>query len=159
MSDMTIEQFCDKHKACKAGRTWALKNCTSMQEVWNKIKPDWLIWISTREGVLTDKELRLFAVWSARKVQHLMTDSRSIRALDVAERYAHGHATKSELAVARSAARSAASDSAFDAASDVAWSAAWNAASDSASKWSDARDAQADWLRKNTQPNFKETKP
>ena len=35
-----------------------------------------------------DKEWRLFAVWCARQVQHLMTDIRSINALDVAERFA-----------------------------------------------------------------------
>ena len=33
-----------------------------------------------------DREIRLFAVWCARQVQHLMTDPRSIAALDVAER-------------------------------------------------------------------------
>src|SRR3990167_3858671 len=37
-----------------------------------------------------DKDWRLYAVWCARQVQHLMTDNRSIAALDVAERYAHG---------------------------------------------------------------------
>ena len=54
-----------------------------------------------------DKEIRLFAVWCARQVQHLMKDQRSIDALDVAERYANGEATDTELEVARDAARSA----------------------------------------------------
>jgi len=44
-----------------------------------------------------ESELRLFAVWCARQVQHLMTDERSIKALDVAEAYARGEATKGEL--------------------------------------------------------------
>ena len=65
-----------------------------------------------------DKEWRLFAVWCARQVQHLMTDKRrrSIDALDVAERYANGQATDTELTAAS------------DAASAAAWAAA-NAAS------------------------------
>lgn len=50
------------------------------------------------------REWRLFAVWCARPVQHLMTDPRSIAALDVAERYAHGQATDAELAAAWDAA-------------------------------------------------------
>ena len=58
---------------------------------------------------------RRFAVWSARQVQYLMTDQRSIAALDVAERHANGDATDQELAAAR------------DAAGDAAW-AAWDAA-------------------------------
>jgi hypothetical protein len=51
------------------------------------------------------REWRLFAVWCARQVQHLMTDPRSIAALDVAERYARGEATDEELDAARTDAR------------------------------------------------------
>ena len=62
-----------------------------------------------------DKEKRLFAVWCARQVQHLLTDPRSLVALDVAERFALGAATRTEL------------DAAEDAAWDAAWVAAWPA--------------------------------
>ena len=41
-----------------------------------------------------DREFRLYAVWCARQVQHLMTDPRSTDAVDVAERYANGEATE-----------------------------------------------------------------
>lgn len=51
-----------------------------------------------------DKELRLYAVWCARQVQHLMTDRRSTQALDVAEAYANGQATDEQLSAARVAA-------------------------------------------------------
>ena len=47
-----------------------------------------------------DREIRLYAVWCARQVQHLMTDPRSLRALDVAEAHAYGNATDEELAAA-----------------------------------------------------------
>ena len=69
-----------------------------------------------------DREARLYAVWCARQVQHLMADPRSLAALDVAEGYANGLATKDELAAAR--------DAAGDAARDAAWAAAWAAAGD-----------------------------
>ena len=68
-----------------------------------------------------DREIRLYAVWCARQVQHLMTDPRSLAALDVAERYAHALATDEELTVAWTAA--------WDAAWDAAWTAAWGAQS------------------------------
>ena len=55
---------------------------------------------------------RRYAVWCARQVQHLMTDRRSLDALDVAERHAAGDATDQELSAARAAA----------------WDAAWDAA-------------------------------
>ena len=54
-----------------------------------------------------DREIRLFAVWCARQVQHLMTDKRSLDALDVAERYANGEATQDELVAAKADARAA----------------------------------------------------
>jgi len=52
-----------------------------------------------------DQTWRLLAVRYAREVQHLMTDPRSLAALDVVERYAHGEATNEELAAARAARR------------------------------------------------------
>jgi hypothetical protein len=172
---LTIEQFCDRHKACKEGREWALSNCKDMGKVWQTAKHEWLIWIATRQGVLTDKELRLFAVWCARQVQHLMADQRSIDALDVAERYANGFATDDELAAAKSAAYAVAAAPAANAARDAA-DAARDAARDAADAAADAayaaRDAahavaaawgaalyaakeqQAAWLREKCKPNF-----
>jgi hypothetical protein len=44
--------------------------------------------------------IRLYTVWCARQVQHLMRDPRSIAALDVAERFANGKASEEELETA-----------------------------------------------------------
>ena len=93
------------------------------------------------------KEWRLFAVWCARQVEHLLTDQRSLEALNIAERHAHGLATDEELAAASdaawAAASDAASDAAVDAASAIASDAAWTAAMDAA--WAAARaDASED---------------
>ena len=129
MSDMTIQEFCNRHRACSEGREWALENCRTMADVWATAKPDWLLWVATRPGVLTDRELRRFAVWSARRVEHLMADPRSLAALDVAERYTTGEATEEDLAAARSAARAAgAAEAAARSAGRSAEAAAWAAA-------------------------------
>jgi hypothetical protein len=88
-----------------------------------------------------DREKRLYAVWCARQVQHLLTDPRSMAALDVAERHANGLASDDELD-----ARAAAGDAAWDAAGDAAGDAAWDAAGDAA--WDAAMDAQAAELRR-----------
>ena len=89
------------------------------------------------------REWRLFAVWCARHVEHLMDDPRSVVACNVAERFAHGMATQGELDVARSAASSAVWDAAWDAACSAARDAAMDAASSAASSaaWGAARDA------------------
>ena len=52
-----------------------------------------------------ERDIRLYAVWCARQVQHLMVDARSIAALDVAERCANGGASSQELRTAMRAAR------------------------------------------------------
>jgi hypothetical protein len=112
-----------------------------------------------------EKDMRLFAVFCGRQVQHLMTDEQSINAIDVAERFANGEATESELAAvwdaawaaARAAAREAereaareaereAARAARDAAWDAAWAAAWAAAWDAA--WDAARAAQAEIIKR-----------
>ena len=87
-----------------------------------------------------DREIRLYAVWCARQVQHLMTDSRSIAALDVAERFANRLATTDQLSIARDSALDAARDAAL-----AAWDAAMDAARDAA--LDAARDAQEKQLR------------
>jgi hypothetical protein len=68
-----------------------------------------------------EKEKRLLAVAFAREVQHLMTDPRSIAALDVAERFANGEATQEDFNDAADAADAA---RAADAAAYAAWAAA-----------------------------------
>jgi hypothetical protein len=94
-----------------------------------------------------DRKWRLFSVWCARKVQHLMTDPRSVMAIDIAEKYALGEATDKELAAAGTAAGAAAwavagtaagaAGTAAGAARDAAWAAAGA-----------ARDAQKTELRR-----------
>ena len=74
-----------------------------------------------------DREIRLYAVWCARQVQHLMKDKRSLDALDVSEKFANGTAHEGELTAAGAAAWAAA-DAAYDAACDAACDAAWAAA-------------------------------
>ncbi len=106
------------------------------------------IWcLQAVDGV--DSKARLFAVACAREVQHLLTDPRSLNALDVAERFAKGFATTEELAAARNAAcaaraaaytaRDAARAAAYTA-RDAARNAAYTASAASAAAWNTARD-------------------
>jgi hypothetical protein len=105
-----------------------------------------------------DREIRLYAVWCARRVQHLMGDARSVAALDVAERFARNEASDDELSAACAAAwkataamwaaRSAAEDAAAeDAAAAAMWadSAAAEAAAEAAEaeRWAAAAAAAA----------------
>lgn len=98
------------------------------------------IW-AMRSAPEYDREWRLFAVFCARQVQYLMTDERSINAIDVAERYANGLATEKELAVA--------SDAAWDVASGPSWGAVVAArATAGSTAWDTAGAAQKEYLTK-----------
>ena len=101
-----------------------------------------IVWLLTREYFMSDKNMRIFAVWCAREALKLVEnpDIRSIEACNVAERFANGEATEDEL----SAAESAASSVSMSAARSATWSAMMSAA-ESAS-WSAARSAQVDQL-------------
>ena len=99
-----------------------------------------------------DREIRLFAVWRARQAQHLLTDQRSLDALDVAERYANGEATDAELAAARDAVldavRAAACAAAESSATLAAWYAAAAASAAAEDAWGEMRKRQETELRR-----------
>ena len=99
------------------------------------------LWVIMRTELVSEKLMRLFAVWCARQVQHLMKDERSINAIDIAEKFANGLATKEELAAAWDAAQAAAWGAARAAAQAAARAAAW------ATAWATAWDAQENKLR------------
>jgi hypothetical protein len=82
------------------------------------------LWVVMRSDLLSDKLMRLFAAWCARQVQHLMTDQRSVNALDAAEKFANGLAVNEELDAAWAAARAADAAWAAARAADAAWAAA-----------------------------------
>ena len=93
------------------------------------------LWCILRREVIDDKTARLFACWCAREALKLVPKEqispRSIAAIETAERFAHGKATKKELEAAANAAWAAANatrDDAWDAARDAARAAARAAA-------------------------------
>jgi hypothetical protein len=137
---LTPQQFCDVTDACQEGRDFAIQFST-MKEVWDKCPNlNWLLWILERTKSPRDSQLRLFSVWCARNTPlqggrvtgSLLTDKRSIDAMDVAERFAHGKATEEELAAARAAAWAARA---------AARAAAWAARAAARAAARDARDA------------------
>jgi len=121
VTDLTIAKFCAKHNACISGRVWALENCNSMQDAWKKLPWNYLTWTARQSGVLTDMELRRYAIFCARQVQSLMEDQRSVHAIDVAEKFLNGTASKADLKQAQDEAREArAAAAAADAAAAAA---------------------------------------
>ena len=61
-------------------------------------------WVVLREEFIDAKTLRLFAVWCAREALKLAQnpDDMSVKAVDTAEKYANGEATREELKIAES---------------------------------------------------------
>jgi uncharacterized paraquat-inducible protein A len=145
-----------------------------MSELWlcDDMRPEWRIWIAKRPGVLDKKTQRLFACCSVRQVWYALTDERSRRAVEVAERYAVGTATEAELADARDAActvcstdaytllttKNNAAYAAYFTAAIFAFEAVRNASLYAALAAAPAIDAakaaQAEWLLAYAKPNF-----
>jgi hypothetical protein len=159
---MKTKDFLKQHSACTGGAKWALSISEDMADVWDAMieqgKYEWLVWTATRPGVFSDSILRKLVcrfiretpIADGRKIWDLLTDERSRKAVEVAERYAEGKATYEELeaafvaanaaydaaeaaaydaaAAAYDAARAAAYDAAYDAVRDAAYTAAYAAA-------------------------------
>lgn len=67
------------------------------------------LWVVLRPELVSERLIRLFAVWCVRKALGSVTnpDPRSIHAANIAERYANGEATEAELREAESIALAA----------------------------------------------------
>ena len=129
---MTIKDFCDKHKACKAGYARA-RHFKNMDDFFaNSTDHDDVIWACTR--VMTKKEKVKFGCWCVRQIWDLLVDKRSRNAVIVGEKYAQGFVSDGELEDATYAAAVACADAADDCA----------AAQASAYACADAADADAD---------------
>ena len=74
-----------------------------------------------------DKEITRFALACAQEVKHLMTDQRSLDALDALARHLESPLSEQELDRVLAAARAAAAEAwaAAEAAASAAWAAAW----------------------------------
>jgi hypothetical protein len=125
----------DPKDVCAENETLSIREWIEKYRNVVKSKED-VIWLICRNDFMTDKDLRLFAVWCARTTYSLydsldQIDPRSITAIDTAERYANGEATDDELSAAREAARGASwgasQGSALEASRGVARGAAWEA--------------------------------
>ena len=100
-----------------------------IKEYRNKVqsKED-IVWVLCRKEYMTDRDLRLFAVWCAREALKLDSnpDPRSVNACNIAEKFANGDATQEEEDAARAtawAAAGAAVGAAVGAAEDATWAA------------------------------------
>ena len=90
-------EFLKHNGACVEGIEWASKNCETLQDAWDKAKPAWVAWLATQPGVLTERELHEFGLWCAEQVRHLMTDPRSIAALDAKRAWLDGKISDEQL--------------------------------------------------------------
>ena len=101
------QSITDKHRDMKSYIRFAYKEPISLSFILENNGLNDALW-ALRCIKDADRDIRLFSVWCARQVQHLMRDSRSTNALDVVERFANGKATKEELEAACAAAYAAA---------------------------------------------------
>jgi hypothetical protein len=150
---------------CSEAREWVGER--TFEESWRECeRADWMCCLLQRSGIDRKTVVRI-AAEIANTLRSMMTDQRSIHAVDTAIKYGRGEATEEELSAARAAGwaaaidrRDAAADAAFraaDGAADGAVRAAFRAANRAAWAVGDgaaraaAEDAGYDAHRKNAQ--------
>jgi len=102
----TFKQYLESLKACAAAIKWAGDKPVE-QVVAECHRGDWLLWLANRCGVEL-QPLTLAKAYCANTVRHLMTDERSVKAVDVAIAFGEGRATRDELDTVADAAAYAA---------------------------------------------------
>ena len=164
---MKILDFCLKHNACNDALAYIKKHGVdaSCEEAWQTCpRCDWLVWIATRSGVLTELELRRFALFAARSVAHLTKDEKmTLENLQVIEDFfIHGTASEDAYERAKQTLRDAYAVSAYAAAYAAASAAAADAYAAayaagyaaSAAAYSDTAPKLMHYLRTETKPAF-----
>ena len=142
---MNIKEFCEKHDACSDGyiRNEAFKDMNDFFK--NSPHNADVIWAACE--VLDEKDRMRFACWCVRQIWHLLEDDSIKNAIEVAEAYCRGEATKEELGSAVWDPLDAASYAASYAAGYAAWAASY-AAGDAALA------NQVAYLRENFAPDW-----
>ena len=142
----TFKQYLESLKACDDAIKWAGDKPIE-QVVTECHRGDWLLWLANRCGVEL-QPLTLAKAHCANTVRHLMTDERSLIAVDVAIAFGEGRATRDELDAAAAAHAASAADAAAYAA--AAYTAAAYAAA-AAAAYAAAYAADADAAAANQQ--------
>ena len=143
LQTMTFKKLLIKLGACESAKEWA-RDMPIEEIVSTCHRGDWLLWLAKKVDV--DLRLRTLAKGHcANTVRHLMTDERSLNAVDVAIAFGEGKATREELdaAAAAVAADAYAATGAADAAATAAAAAAAYAAYAAAAAAAAVADADA----------------
>jgi hypothetical protein len=126
----TFKEYLKSLNACEPAVEWAGDKPIE-QIVAECHRGDWLLWLAKRCGVEL-QPLTLAKGHCANTVRHLMTDERSLKAVDVAIAFGEGKATREELDDAADAAYAAYAAAAYAAHAADAAHAAYAAAADAA---------------------------
>ena len=122
----TIDELLIKLDACKKAKDWAQgKNFVEVYTTCER--GDWLNWLFARTNPEDIQLLTLAKGHQANTVRHLMTDERSLTAVDTAIAFGEGRATREELSRAAAyiyaAYTAAAADAGYAAAADAGYAA------------------------------------
>jgi hypothetical protein len=97
----------EKLSACSEAIEWVATQKNKIEAWQNCERGDWMLWLAKRLDV-DDRKLTLAKFKCANQVRHLMTDKRSIDAMDAAEKYGNGEISREDLNTAAYAAAYAA---------------------------------------------------
>ena len=90
MSFRTIESFADYYRASSNVLNWMTEKCGSMEVAWDKAPPGILLWIATRPGVMTSRDLRIMAHRYVSGVLHRFSNVRFTASISAVNRHLAG---------------------------------------------------------------------
>jgi hypothetical protein len=100
LPDMTIDEFIDYHNIT-SHINFEMINYDSLTECWDYIRVSQLPWLATRAGVLNDDELRAYTVYCCKIIYNILSDNRSIKAIDTVERITNDYMANQHMTCLR----------------------------------------------------------
>ena len=96
MNAIEFHRYLCSANACHEALEWS--EGMTLSKAWSRChRGDWMLSLIQQFGDYDFKIITMIKVKAARLVQHLMEDKRSLDALDVADKFALGNATRNEL--------------------------------------------------------------
>lgn len=95
--DLELDFFYEIYQAPPAEKDWALSNCCSLADCWNRLPAKYLIWLATRPHVLSDADQYRLAAYCCRMIKHLVRHPVTNRVIQLTEARARGRASVSKI--------------------------------------------------------------
>ena len=112
MTNDEVVTWCEKHRACDKAIIWMKRHGGNLAALWGDCeRADWMLWFAAMRGCKRELYVIAACKCARRALKYVpKEESRPSKAIETAERWCDGKATKAEVRIAACAADAYAAD-------------------------------------------------